>query len=250
LGAEVHLGRLGGVLEPGLVKRGVAEGRHRHVLTLEEEPEGRRAAAKIGLDDLQTTTLGRGRRGRVGRGSGSRRGDREGRRPADGTESQHGTGGRADVGRAPEIVGDDLVEIGWPARASTLAQVVDDEDGQVRLSSNSGEEAEEGTGAVEAGLASGGGAGQRVDHNKGRPDLLDHLDEMELLHRIGKVYGAGRAGSEHEKEAAPVDVPGLGTLVEEGRRVLGIDDEYVASRARYGRTVGKGVVLDDAASKV
>ena len=152
-------------------------------------------------------------------------------------------------------VGDNLVEIG-PAGAGTLAEVVDDEEGQVRLSSNRGEVAEEGTGAVEAGLAAGGGAGQGVDHDKGRPGLVDHLDEMELLRRLGKVYGAGRVGSEHEEEAAAVDVPGLGTLVEEGGRVLGIDDEYVAARARSfdwlrtGCTVGKGVVVDDAASKV
>ena len=70
--------------------------------------------------------------------------------------------------------------------------MVDHEDGEVRPLSERGEEAQEGADGGEAGLNARGGAGERVDHKKGGFDPGDHFDEKELLHRFGKVYGAGR----------------------------------------------------------
>ena len=211
-------------------------------------------AAEVGLDDLQAALSAkagpvRGRDFPGNPGAVSRKGAAGGRR-ADEAEGQDGAGSGADVGGTAKVVGDDLGGRERFARAGALAQMVDEEQGKVPLAGDGGEEAENVAGALEAGLAAGGGRGQGVDHDEGRPQIADHIEEQSLLVRAGEVNQAAGAGGEHEEEAAAVDVPGLSALVKDGRGAFGIDDQHGAAGARDGGAIGKGLAVDQPPGEV
>ena len=68
-----------------------------------------------------------------------------------------------------------------------LAQVVDQQQGQVPLAGDIGEKAQDGAGRLQAGLAAGGGGGEGVDHHQGRLQVAAHLAEQLLLRGVGQV---------------------------------------------------------------
>ena len=69
--------------------------------------------------------------------------------------------------------------------------------------------------------------------------------ELVLLRRTGQVDEAIGIRGQHKKEAAAVDVPCFGALVEEAGRALGVDDEDLAAGAGDGGAVGKGLAADE-----
>jgi hypothetical protein len=120
-----------------------------------------------------------------------------------------------------QVVGRDPGCRGRLARVGALAQVMDDEQGEMVSVGNGGEESEQRAGAFEAGLAAAGGGGQRVDDDEGRLHRTADLVQQVLLVRVGQVDKSAIIGGWHEEEAARVDVPGAGALAEEGGCALG-----------------------------
>jgi hypothetical protein len=232
----------------GLDELGVAQQGNWHVLAFKDEAEGRGVTAEVGLDDLEAA---RAIEGGLGTGSGRAGWGRDGRdrQGAGPTEGEDGAGGGAEVDRTAEVAGGDAVG-GGGAGPGRLAQVVNDEEGEVYFAGNGGEEAEGGAGTLEAGLAAGSGGGQGIDDDEGWLQCVAHLGELVLVEVVVQVDEVAGAGGDHEVEAAAVDVPGADALVEEGGRALGVDDEDLAAGTGDGGAIGEGPAVDDAAGEV